>query len=158
MCVSTRALCINSFKHAWRTGLLTLEAVMAASCSSVPGPHTHRALDSPLHDWALDYGIVSRKKISLLCINPFIIMLWIRIRIQFRIRIQPSENRPPWRTSMLQEKPSSALKREDPALQNMILFHLSNHFLRNFCPPGFGSGFRRPKSMRIRINTTTFPA
>ncbi len=63
-----------------------------------------------------------------------------------RIRIQPTDDMPPWRTSMLQEKPSSALKREDPALQIMILFHLSNNFVGHFCPPGSGSGSRRPKS------------
>jgi hypothetical protein len=43
--------------------------------------------------------------------------------------------RPPYRTSKLQEKPS-ALKRENPALQNMKFL-----FVGHFCPPGSGSTY-----------------
>ncbi len=44
--------------------------------------------------------------------------------------------RPPQRTSQLQEKPS-AHKREHPALQNMDFF--PSIFTGHFCPPGSGS-------------------
>jgi hypothetical protein len=44
--------------------------------------------------------------------------------------------------SKLQKKPS-ALKKEHPALQNMKFLNIFiGTFLDNFCPPGYGSGFR----------------
>jgi hypothetical protein len=61
------------------------------------------------------------------------------------------------RTSMLQEKPS-ALKREHPALQKIILFSM---FVGHFCPPGSGYGSSFPIESRynpipdpIRIHNT----
>jgi hypothetical protein len=47
--------------------------------------------------------------------------------------------RPPYRTLMLQEKPST-LKREHPALQNMKILYFLSILVAHFFPPESGSG------------------
>ncbi len=59
--------------------------------------------------------------------------------------------RPPWRTFNLQKH--SVLRTENPALWNFFTFIFLEGL--HLCPPGSGSGTRRPKSMRTE--STTLP-
>ncbi len=61
--------------------------------------------------------------------------------------------RPPWRTSKLQEKPL-ALRREHRAFQNIKITSFSV-FGGHFSSPG--SGFSRPKPMRIHVDPDPYP-